>query len=96
MEWQEKDKVSPAKTWRITFSSPVNNATLNGNIYVIDALGDIIPVKLSLSDGRKSVLAEPEKAYTAGQYYYLYINKDISSSNGRQLGKTIRMKFHIE
>ncbi len=97
LEWpREQDNVPPAKIWRITFNSPVDIATLNNNIYVVDALGGIIPVKLSLSDDRKSVLVEPEKTYSAGQYYYLYINKDISSSNGRQLGKTIRMKFPIE
>lgn len=96
-EWDEKGNVSADKEWTIEFNNPLDTTAIRQeNIYITDALGNKIAVRLCPGNEKKLLKVIPEESYQSKQRYYLYISREVRSQTGEFLPASIRMKFTIE
>ncbi|KGP91417.1 N-acetylmuramoyl-L-alanine amidase [Pontibacillus chungwhensis BH030062] len=96
-ELPEEADVEPDKTWTIEFNTPINQATLQENIYVktLDD-GKYIPTYDVSEDGKKVVVHPPEDGYVSSGYYKLVVENDISSDKGKQMDQGYEKNFSIK
>ena len=90
--WESKTTENPSKDWTIEFSSDLNSDSVNSNsIYITDSSDLKIPATISKTSDTINIA--PENSYKSGMDYYLYISKDIKSSNGQNLKSGFKMPF---
>ncbi|WP_421380986.1 beta-propeller domain-containing protein [Bacillus salacetis] len=79
----DRNIVLSDKTWNLEFSEPIRKTDEN-SFYVVDAEGDKVPVKVSISEDRKSVtIHPPEHGYAAeSEFFTLHISSEVKSSLG--------------
>jgi inhibitor of cysteine peptidase len=79
----ERNIVLSDKTWQLEFSEPLKNIGKEA-FYVMDDEGDKVPVKIALSEDRRSVSIQPPKEgySTETEYYTLHISPEVKSSLG--------------
>jgi hypothetical protein len=86
------------KYWTVKFTAPASQTSINSsNIYVIDALGNIVPTEpLLVGTDSKSVAVISKDNYVPGKSYYLYVSPNIRSIYGNFLNEGVLMKFSIK
>jgi len=93
-EWQSKSNVEVSKTWKISFNQALDKNTLNKNNLKVIKADDLTEVDIIIKyDNNKTVEIMPINDYNSDTEYYLYINKDIQSEDGKSIKQPIRMKF---
>ncbi len=86
--------VSNIKSWKVSFSEGLDRASIEGNITIVNSEGQQIDVDYSLSEDNKTILIDaPVKGYKPGSTYYLKLNKNVKSINGKSLEEAMTMKF---
>lgn len=83
--------------WRVSFSAPLNPATVNNmNLYVTTAATDQ-PLKTSIRYDTVGnyIEIEPLEPYAQKESYYLTITKNVESRGGQKLKNEIKLKFRI-
>ncbi|WP_461205713.1 Ig-like domain-containing protein [Clostridium sp. DL1XJH146] len=86
--------VSNVKSWKITFSEGLDRETIEGNIKVVNSEGQQIDVKFTLlEDSKTLVIDPPAKGYKPNSVYYLKLNANVKSVNGKKLEEEMTMKF---
>jgi len=94
-----KEDVSIMKNFVITFNKELDGNTItNENIYVENAFtGEKIDNEVRLQDDEISImLYHPDGNYEEKNTYYLIINDEIKSYDGKALEKAVIMEFEIE
>ena len=93
--WDAKTTNIPKKEWTIVLNNQIDpySVTLE-NIYIADEQGNkISTTEPKLLDNQKSVVINPTVDYEQGKIYYLYIMKQLKSSNGENMKENIRIPF---
>lgn len=85
------------KTWRVTFNSTVDAATVNSNtIYVTDTSGVKRNGSLKISpDGKQVTVGPPAEGYSHSATYTLHITSAVRGENGKYLSSQIQKRFTI-
>lgn len=96
-EWVEFDSKNTdelQKEWEITFSSAVDESTVNmENVYVKDSTGEKVSTDYRV-EGDK-VFIKPVSNYIPGQTYTLFIGPGIKSGKGQDLKSDVRFSFSV-
>lgn len=95
--WEPKTDVPLNKEWTITFSLDFDiNTILSNNIYITDATGQKIPLKIIIDRDSNltssTITVAPLDSYRSNTTYTLYI-KDVQSKDGKVLEERVKMKF---
>ncbi|AEE95446.1 Ig-like domain-containing protein [Mahella australiensis] len=94
--WPRKSSADVRKTWSIKFNMPLNENSVNDQtIYVVDASGKRIDVKLALSADKTTVKVTPVSPYTIGGQYSIHATTGVASAHGRHLSQQVVMPFII-
>ncbi|WLR50645.1 CAP-associated domain-containing protein [Bacillus tianshenii] len=95
---EHQENVPSTKDWKITFSTPLNQSTINKeNIYVVDNSGQrVSEVEVKLSNSKKAIVVDCQEAYEPGETYTLVLSKNIASTSGSGLGERVKMNFTIQ
>lgn len=89
--------VSKSKSWTVKFNKSIISAILNmETIYIRDANGKKIDVKLT-RDGNRKIVITPLTQYKSGSTYYLFISNKINEDGFlKSFDRGFRMKFTIK
>ncbi|WPC40531.1 Ig-like domain-containing protein [Clostridium sp. JS66] len=89
--------VSPSKVWTIAFTKEVAvKYDVASNIIVLDSSGKIVPVKINILSNKKCITIIPVSGmYKLGETYTLYVNKKMSSAEGKDLKSSYKINFTI-
>ncbi|BAH07788.1 Ig-like domain-containing protein [Clostridium kluyveri] len=91
-----KSNIAQNKSWTIKFNKELNASTvIEQNIQVLDSDEQMVPITLSLSSDNLSITLSPDSNYEKGKTYTLCIKKSVTSKDGCQLLKEVRMEFTI-
>ncbi|SOC19479.1 Ig-like domain-containing protein [Ureibacillus xyleni] len=81
------------KVWNITFNQTIKNNTVNEDtVYMYDEDGEKVEIDVQLTNNR-TITVSPKSYYKPDTKYYLYLSKDIESSNGVPLKESERYVF---
>ncbi|OBR95111.1 hypothetical protein CLRAG_09490 [Clostridium ragsdalei P11] len=94
-EFQNQEDVARNKLWTIKFNSVIDTESLEKNINVTDAKGNIVETTISISSDKKSVTLIPKKEYLTGETYTLHINEGIKSVEGKILKESATKDFKV-
>lgn len=94
-EFENRENVARDKLWTIKFNSVLNTESLEKNINITDAKGDIVETTISISSDKKSVTLIPKKEYLTGETYTLHINEGIKSAEGKILKESATKEFIV-
>lgn len=93
--WQEKNSSNLNKTWTITFNDIIDRSSIdNNNIYVFDDTTQS-KVDINIKVSSDKIILTPNRNYSSGHYYYLVVEKSVSSIDGKQMSYPTAMKFRI-
>lgn len=96
LDMEAEGAYPPQKGWNVIFSSAAYPPSVNSQtVYVTGAGGEKVPVSLSLGDGGRRVLVEPEEAYPPGEYQ-LVVTCQVRTARGRPLQQAVRKSFTVE
>lgn len=98
--WDDKENpaiVMPNKTWTLSFSEEIDDATVNDkSITVMNEDGEKIHAEVSVSDDLRSiVVSPPENGYPISAYI-LQISKEIKSQFGRSMSTAKEIPFLVK
>lgn len=79
----------------IMFDYPLDEKSLENNVYVFDNKNSKIPIEISLLGDKKSIKIKPKKAYDFGKTYMLYISNKVRQINGKYTNTIIKRQFTI-
>lgn len=90
-----KSNVSLNKNWTVTFSSEVDEKTVNGNVKVMDdSTNTYVDVVLNLSADKKALTIQaPVNGYGANKTYSVLVSNNITSALGKSLQQSVKMDF---
>ncbi|AKN29885.1 hypothetical protein Ccar_03120 [Clostridium carboxidivorans P7] len=94
-EFGKQENVARNKLWTIKFNSVLDTESLEENINVTDAKGNIVEATISISSDKKSVTLIPKKEYITGETYTLHINEGIKSVEGKILKESATKEFKV-
>jgi hypothetical protein len=95
---KKEGSVSGEKDWTISFSSQIHPSSVNRHtIYVVNQrTNEKLPVKLVLSNDRKSLQVQsPGSGYASGDYI-LYVSNHAKSPGGIPLKEAVKMEFSVQ
>lgn len=83
--------------WRISFTAPLNPATVNNiNMFVTsEADGSVLQTQIRYDTETNSVEIEPTGAYSKNSSYILNVTKNVRSKGGQPLKDEIKIKFTV-
>ncbi|MCY6355160.1 SH3 domain-containing protein [Clostridium sp. ZS2-4] len=89
--------VDTDKVWKINFNQEIKlDESTENEIKIKDSKGDVLPVKVELSEDSRSILVNPPVGgYKLGQGYTLTIGTNIKSLSGAQLKESKELSFGI-
>lgn len=92
---EEKSGISIIKPWTVSFNMNLDSKTINNsNINVTDKDGKIVDVNILKGNDTKSIIVcPPTGGYMTNGTYYLNLNTNVKSKDGKNLVKPIKMKF---
>jgi hypothetical protein len=94
--WPRKSSADVRKTWSIKFNMPLDEDSVNAQtIYVADASGKRIDVKLTLSADKTTVKVTPVSPYALNGQYSIYATTGIANADGKHLARPVVMPFII-
>ncbi|BAQ10040.1 hypothetical protein OXB_1569 [Bacillus sp. OxB-1] len=93
----QKPTKDPMKEWKVTFSKPVNPATVTSQtVYVKDSSGKIFESTPRVSSDGLIVYVAPRYPYNPLEKYTIYISKEVKSAAGTNLKTGVSMPFVVE
>lgn len=83
--------------WRVSFTAPLNPATVNNiNMFVTsEADGKVLKTSIRYNSENNSVEIEPLEAYAKNTNYILNVTKNVRSKGGQNLKDEIKIKFSV-
>ncbi len=95
---KEVSNINVDKDWIIAFKAAVDEKSLNNStIFVLDKNNELLDINLSLNPANdKQVIVKNNNLYKSGETYRLYITKDVKSKKGKNLPKSMLLKFTIK
>ncbi|MCX4347017.1 MAG: Ig-like domain-containing protein [Lachnospiraceae bacterium] len=82
--------------WRVSFSAPLNPATVNNmNLYVTDASDKPLKTLIHYDPVGNYIEIEPREAYVQNTSYVLTITKNVESKGGQKLKNEMKVRFHV-
>lgn len=92
LQW-ELTPVYELHPWTIELSEPVDEKTLNDNVYVRSAFGFPVDVTLRLLNDNKTILVVPNEKYVANGIYEVIVDEGLTSVDGKALKEPVRATF---
>jgi len=92
-----KADIDMNKEWKITFSKPIDAASINpDNFKIMDNTRDMgLKVKADKSDSKSVLIELPTLGYVPGRTYELNISQNVKAQDGKSLSKLIKMDFKV-
>ena len=82
--------------WRVSFSAPLNPATVNNmNLYVTDSADHPLKTAIRYDTISNYIEIEPLEAYTQNESYILTVTKNVESKGGQKLKNEVKLKFRV-
>lgn len=92
LQW-ELTPVYALHPWTIELSEPVDEQTINDNVYVRSAFGFPVDVTLRLLNDNKTILVVPNEKYVANGIYEIIVDEGLTSVDGKTLKEPVRATF---
>jgi len=91
------DDVAPDAAIVLDFTAPLDAATVEANIYLLDAGGSKVPAR-DVYDGQRRVTVEPDAALRSYATYRLIVNSGLKSAGGEPIltGKVISLHTGLD
>ena len=97
VEWEHgQGEVAADKEWTIALNAPVEpDAVSHETIFVLNGANERVEgINVLLGpDGDTIIVSAPDQGYQPGDTYRLFISRELRSSTGRTLNKSIMMTF---
>lgn len=89
--------VNKYKTWSIKFSKTVKfDDTVKNKVHVFDSKHNVISVSVNKGNSDNEILVSPpSEGYNLGEKYTLNVEKDIYSTDNKNLNNDVNMNFTI-
>lgn len=82
--------------WRVSFSAPLNPATVNNmNLYVTDSSDHPLKTAIRYDTISNYIEIEPLEAYAQNESYILTVTKNVESKGGQKLKNEVKLKFRV-
>jgi hypothetical protein len=82
--------------WRVSFSAPLNPATVNTmNMYVTNSKLEPLKTRINYDSAHGYIEIEPLEPYAQHETYILTITKNVESKGGQKLKKEIKVSFKL-
>ncbi|ABI67515.1 Ig-like domain-containing protein [Syntrophomonas wolfei] len=81
---------------KVLFNKPVNAATLQNNIRIMDSANNMVPIRIEAGDDGVSALIYPSTGAFSPGNYTIYIEQGIMSADGQPLNAGYKMNFKMK
>lgn len=94
---KDNPTVDPFKTWKIKFNQKINfDKITKSSISVVGKNNNLVPISLSLTKDRSSILVNPPpNGYKEGESYTLKVDKGVYSEKETHLNNIQNVEFNI-